>query len=375
VRALGHVPALDGLRGIAIALVLSVHVGDELLPGGRLGVDLFFVLSGFLITSLLVTEWHATNAISLRAFYRRRALRLFPALFMMLGVYVLVASALALSGRGDLGSSVTAAGLGAVYAYNLAAGYFGFMSDGLGHLWSLGQEEQFYLLWPPVLLLALYSRSRPRLLIAGLWAFVLGLLAWRIWLVFGGASGARLYTPDTHSDPILIGCLAGLLYSFGYATRVPRAVAYLCLGTSVAIIATFVEVNSNHHMFGRPLFATAVAIILLAVTLDARWWFTRLMTVRPLRGLGTISYGLYLWHFPIFFALGWEFGLPLSIAVALVSYRFVELPFLRRKTREPRGGLVAADSTTPAAGAAPARPTRWPLLGSPPPSPAPPRSG
>ncbi len=251
-RALGHVPALDGLRGIAIALVLSVHVGDEFLPGGRLGVDLFFVLSGFLITSLLVTEWHATNAISLRAFYRRRALRLFPALFTMLGVYVLVASALGLSGRGDLGSSLTAAGLGAFYVYNLAAGYFGFMSDGLGHLWSLGQEEQFYVLWPPVLLLALRRRARPRSLIAGLWALIVALLAWRVWLVFGGASGARLYTPDTHSDPILIGCLAGLLYSFGRVTRIPRAVAYIGLATSVAIIATLVEVNPTHHMFGRP---------------------------------------------------------------------------------------------------------------------------
>jgi len=163
------------------------------------------------------------------------------------------------------------------------------------------------------------------------WALLVALICWRLWLVFGGASGGRLYTPDTHSDPILIGCFAGLLYSFGRTTRVPRAVAYLCLGTSVTIIATLVEVNSIHHMFGRSLFATAVATILLSVTLDCPWWFTRLMTVRPLRGLGTISYGLYLWHFPIFFALGWEFGLPLSIAVALVSYRFVELPFLRRK--------------------------------------------
>ncbi|MDQ3671196.1 MAG: acyltransferase [Actinomycetota bacterium] len=364
----GYVPALDGVRGIAIALVLSVHVGDEFLPGGRLGVDLFFVLSGFLITSLLVTEWHATHAISLRAFYRRRALRLFPALFTMLGVYVLVASALALSGRGDLGSSVTAAGFGALYTYNLAAGYFGFMSEGLGHLWSLGQEEQFYLLWPPVLLLTLLClRARPQSLIVGLWVFVIALLAWRIWLVFGGASGARLYTPDTHSDPILIGCLAGLLYSFGHVTRVPREVAYFCLGTSVAIIATLVEVNSTHHMFGRPLFATAVAIILLAVSLDPRWWLTRLLTVRPLRGLGTISYGLYLWHFPIFFALGWRLGLPISVAVALVSYRFVELPFLRRKTRAPRAQLApAADAA--AASAAPPRRTGWPLLGSPPPN-------
>jgi peptidoglycan/LPS O-acetylase OafA/YrhL len=336
VLRLGHVPALDALRGVAILLVLMAHMGgeNELLPGGRLGVDLFFVLSGFLITSLLLTEWSEKGKVSLRAFYRRRALRLVPALLAMLAAYVAVSGVLSLFGRTDTVHTLTGAALGALYLINLASAFFEFDAPpGLGHLWSLGQEEQFYLLWPPVLLATLWLRARPQILIVGLYALIVALGVWKASLIFDDNLARRFYAPDTHSDPILIGCLAGLGYSFGRIRRLPATVVWPSLAVTILVIATLVEPNARHHLFTRPIFAFAAAALILACVLEPGSRFVQLVNVRLLRGLGRISYGLYLWHLPIFALVGWKFGLPASIAVALLSYRYVELPFLRRKRR------------------------------------------
>jgi peptidoglycan/LPS O-acetylase OafA/YrhL len=333
-RHLGHVAALDALRGIAILLVIGTHA-DSLVPGGALGVDLFFVLSGFLITSLLLSEWGRTGAVGLGSFYRRRALRLLPALGLMLAIFVAASTALTLLGsRADLEGALRGAVYGIAYVVNIVEATNGYSHDGLQHLWSLGQEEQFYVLWPPVLVLALRLRVGPRAIALALAALATCFTIEQAALLLSDAPQARvLLAPDSHSPPILLGCLAGVVFSAGLVRRVPLTVASIWVGLGCAGVY-FVGLDSFHaYAVGFPLFAVAATVVVLAAALHPSWWFVRLVNQRPLRWLGKISYGLYLWHWPIFFVVGWQLGLPLSIAVAALSYRYVELPFLRMKTR------------------------------------------
>ena len=326
VRNLGHVPALDGLRGIAILLVLGVHV-KEIVPGGLLGVDLFFVLSGFLITSLLLNEHAATGTISLPAFYRRRALRLFPAFVVMIGVFLAL---VAIFSRDELGQSAIAAGFGITYLANIAQAAGGlFDAAELTPLWSLATEEQFYLLWPPILFLTLRRGVSTRTIIGALALLALASCAWRIVLLSNGATTGRVWlAPDSHADPILIGCVAGVVYTTARFQRL--RFAELALIISAGIIAMSGWGRPEMHGLLLP-FVIACAIVMLAVALDPNWWFSRILAVPPLRYLGRISYGLYLWHVPILLAFGWKVGLPLAVIVAALSHRFVEKPFLRRK--------------------------------------------
>ena len=329
VRELGHVPALDGLRGIAILLVLAVHT-RTLLPGGRLGVDLFFVLSGFLITVLLVQEWGRGGSISLRAFYRRRMLRLAPAMAVLLAFYAVVFGLI----RDDDGwqKSVT---YGALYVYNAAWSWFGHDGLGANHLWSLAAEEQFYLVWPLTLMLLLARAVSPKAIIAALLVLALAVATWRGIIAQSVHSGPRMYGPDVHSDPLILGCVAGLLYGFGIARRVPLAVASVWVVIGAVIVMRVATATEQYHAYLVPIFAVSVAMVLLACTLHGEWWFARLASIAPLRWFGRISYGLYLWHFPLYALLGWKLGAPAAIVVAALSYRYVELPFLRQRHRVP----------------------------------------
>lgn len=327
-RTLGHVPALDGLRGIAILLVLAVHA-DGLIPGGWFGVDLFFVLSGFLITSILIGEWGAKGRISLSDFYRRRGLRLFPALALMLGVYVL------------LGGDRLAALYGATYSMNVVRAAGVVVPDGMEHLWSLAAEEQFYLVWPPILYLALRRGVTPKMLATALLLVIVAAMTWRAVLASSAPHYRLVLGPDTHADPILIGCIAGLAFSFRFVSRVPSWLASAAL-VPASVLVAFLGYRHFTSAYGlaTPAFALACAVVVLACVLHRNWWFGRLVNRAPLRYLGRISYGVYLWHLPLYFALGWEVGLPLALAISALSYRYVEQPFLRRK--RPRAHIAQA---------------------------------
>jgi hypothetical protein len=204
VKRLGYAPALDGLRGVAIALVMLHHA--DVLPGGYIGVDVFFVLSGFLITTLLLEERAAQGRISLRGFYRRRARRILPALITLLLGYLVV---VALAG----GSGIRAVALGGFFTGNAVQAFANpnpLAQNGLGlaHLWSLAEEEQFYLLWPVVLILL----ARTRRLIPALATILAVALVWRGVLAAEGASFYRIYYgPDTHADGLLAGALLAAL--------------------------------------------------------------------------------------------------------------------------------------------------------------------
>ena len=161
-RALGHIPALDGIRGLGLVLVVATHAllafggqHKEALPGGFIGLDAFFVLSGFLITSLLLGEQVRNGRISLRGFYRRRALRLLPALFLLLAVHGFYAIATNLPMNKEITSNLVV--LGYVTNWYRATGHV--MALGMGHLWSLAVEEQFYFVWPMIIVRRSMSKS------------------------------------------------------------------------------------------------------------------------------------------------------------------------------------------------------------------------
>jgi peptidoglycan/LPS O-acetylase OafA/YrhL len=362
-RALGHVPALDGVRGVAVLLVVGLHLGfllrpsfGGLFPGGFLGVDLFFVLSGFLITSLLVAERARTGRIDLPRFYLRRAYRLLPALVALLAAHALW------SGYVDipLATEVKAQLSVLLYASNFVQSAGFDMPRELVHTWTLSVEEQFYLVWPALILL-LVSRIRSRQVIAGL--IVAGIVASalvRLWIWrYGSGYPAAYMRIDARADGLLVGALC----AFAWRWRVVPAPVAKVAGTAglvgLGLLALLWDPRSE-SMFegGYTLVALAGgAVILAALTED--WAPLPAFDWAPLRAVGRVSYGLYLWHVPCIYAVEREMGgqpglvqaivaLALSALATFLSWRFVEQPFLRRKARMRPVALQPASSTPPA---------------------------
>jgi peptidoglycan/LPS O-acetylase OafA/YrhL len=359
---LGYRPALDGLRGLAVALVLSIHFFGW-PPGGFLGVDLFFVLSGFLITVLLVEEWGLTGGVSLSRFYRRRFLRLFPALAALVVVHLLYLVVRPLIGEqtgfGSVGLDRFVGALaGPFYLQNIALAFDLPLRSELGHLWSLALEEQFYLLWPPVLLVMLKGRLSPRRMAWGLVIAIGMVCAWRLWLSIAEVSKDRIYyAPDTRFDSILVGCLGGLWFvhaSIDARLAAAPRIARLA-GISLAIIgATLIASEYLWAVYfggGFTVLAVLSVLVILHAVLSDDDRLVGVLRARPLVWLGRLSYSLYLWHFFVILAME-QFvvsfiGDPsrfervalgaveivLSVGLAVASYQLVERRFLRRKRR------------------------------------------
>jgi peptidoglycan/LPS O-acetylase OafA/YrhL len=332
----GHLPALDGLRGVAILLVFSVHCFGW-PKGGHLGVDLFFILSGFLITTLLLEEHSATGRISLRAFYARRARRLLPALALLLAVYVAIDAA-----KGHNG--LKAAAVGGLYIANLVEA-FGrhpgvLTNSGLDHLWSLAQEEQFYLVWPVFVPIVALVRRPVRLL-----AVVLGfLVAYRIALAVNGAPHRRLYNgPDTHADGLVAGAMVAFLLARRPQIVTPRLKLLAVAALPIAVDALMVRApSSGWDAFALPIIEAACVVILVAALTIPAW--ATVLSWSPLRWFGRISYSLYLWHFMLIWAFNGHHRLipaVLSIAIAYGSTRWIEEP-IRRRGRVSSRTLPAA---------------------------------
>jgi len=336
-----RVPALDGLRGVAILLVLTYHCFTH-PSGGFYGVDLFFVLSGFLITSLLIGELAQTGRVDLRAFYVRRARRLLPALmtFLVVVALILVASPRVLVG--DVASVL-------FYATNIvrAAGDSHSLPL-IGHLWSLAEEEQFYVLWPAALLLML--RRWPARLAPALVAILVALIGYRLGLLLSGAAHQRLYfAPDSHADPLIVGCLLATIWR----TRrlvVPgwiAALAAIVLGTLAAVSMPY---TGWSLAVGLPVVSVASAILTAAAT-DPSSVVARVLCFQPLVWLGLISYSLYIWQ-QLVFKLSGENGLiafPSSILVAFISYRYVEARFRRPRRSQRLEQIPGTEAVQPSA--------------------------
>lgn len=349
---LGYRRNLDGVRGFAILLVLLDHgkiIGDGF---GFIGVNTFFVLSGFLITSLLIEEYDASGKISFRFFYLRRALRLLPALIAMLVAFVIFVFLVDPHKRAVRELYEAFAAL--FYFTNWAEIYQMGRHISLAHTWSLSIEEQFYFIWPVMLWGFLRSSTRSSLLCWIMLGIFLSVLV-RIGLLVGGVNNLsgnvlsinqwRLFAgTDTRADSLLLGSFAAVLVSSNFLPRQPwfkktlalaaiiSGAGLLVLGASAVDLPLLISVGWLFaSLFGMGLIVHAAATDGLTA-----WILGNVSLVF----IGQISYGLYIWHFPILVAmqqhnLPWQHLLYLIpvFAVALLSYYFIERPFLKLKHR------------------------------------------
>ena len=358
-RSIAYQPPLDGLRGVAVIAVLLFHSGH--LQGGFLGVDLFFTLSGFLITSLLLAEHDATGGVSLTGFWSRRARRLLPALYLVLAATVAYA---ALFARPDSLSRIRGDALAALaYVANwhsIASGsnYWDRFAapSPLEHLWSLAVEEQFYIVWPLVVLAVMAWRGR-RTLLALTVALTLGSATLMAVLATGGGSPSRVYFgTDTRAASILVGAVVALVVvrPGRDAPRLGRPAALALTGLAVvagvalALAWATVDGATSERLYqgGFLLHALGVAVLIVAVTLLPTGPLARGLGVEPLRLVGLISYGLYLWHWPLYLVLTtsrtglseWRLTalrLAVTVVLAVASYLLVERPIRGGALRGP----------------------------------------
>ncbi len=343
-RRLGYHKALDGLRAFAVVAVLIYHLHLPHTGGGFLGVDIFFALSGFLITSLLIEEQLIHGAVSLRKFYARRAYRLAPALLGLL-VFALV---VARFGDAKLTES-TWFGLpfALTYTTNWAATITGRSLGLFQHTWSLAIEEQFYMLWPPLLVWWMLRKQSARTIMTKLGVAIGAGATWTAWLWHQNPSIDRVYYPlDTRASELLIGAFGAVAWMYS-SKRLPRFCKWIApagLGCVAVAMAFAVTGDGWLYPYGLTLVAvlSTAAVIAIVAFPDTR--FNRLLSAAPLRHLGKISYGLYVWHFPVYelaqlrgVKLPVRYLVPMELAgsylLAVASYRWIEQPFLRRKAR------------------------------------------
>ncbi len=362
VRGLSHHPGLDGARGVAILLVLGQHAPTKPLANGFVGVTVFFCLSGYLITTLLVRELQ-TGTIDVRAFYRRRAARLVPALVTVIGVTVVVL----LIDRRDLGVGQVLAPAGAAVTYSTSlfdwSGHFFATRDYFNYTWSLSVEEQFYLVWPFVLLWG-YRRS-PRLFAALVVSLVGITLALDLYLGLSRAVkfDAHEYVgSDTNALPILVGSLLAIVVLNEWLPRTLPRLAPWALG-AVVLLLVLGHRNDAYHPSLVIVAGTALTLVMLiGVVVRPRSAVGSLLSVAPMRWLGERSYSIYLWNvlarIAILHVLGHTFvgdlvWIAMFVVLAEVSFRFVERPlrvrFARRRVLPTFAVLAPIGASVPRA--------------------------
>ena len=354
----GYMPALDGLRALAVLGVMAYHGGVSFLPAGFFGVDAFFVLSGFLITTLLVTEWGGAGHIALRAFWARRARRLLPALLVMLVFVALYARFVAAPGTypGLRFDGIAALFYSANWRF-IASGTSYFVQNGpvspLLHTWSLAIEEQFYILWPLVVLVIMRARRRssPRALATLMAVSIAGAVASAIemGIVFdpAGDPTRAYFGTDTHAQCLLVGAAlaagVALWRRGGVRPLSTRARRGLEVGGLAGVAASAWAWSQLHYgqtfVFrgGFLVVSLSVAAVILSAVLHPGGVVARGLSWSPLRFIGRISYGMYLWHFPLDIALtGGRTGVQgtalfalrtaVTVAVSALSFYALERP-------------------------------------------------
>ena len=358
----GFRPELEGLRAVAIGLVVAYHAGIQQIHGGYVGVDVFFVLSGFLITGLIVRELRATGRIDLPRFYARRARRLLPAAFAAIsGTLVLSVLLLPRLRIPDIAGDAAAS---ALYVSNIrfalqATDYLAseLPPSPLLQFWSLGVEEQFYLFWPAILLLAARAfpgdSARPRQLGLVVAFIAVGSFALSLALTTVSQPWAFFSLP-TRAWELAVGGLLAL--GAERLARLPRRVAGATIAVGLALIATaglVLQASTPYPGTAVLLPAVGAALVIAGGGAGIGTLPIRLLTLGPMRYLGRISYSLYLWHWPILVlpAEAIDGQLPpierlglvgLSVVVAVASQRWIENPFHRGRLVSRRVGRTLA---------------------------------
>ena len=388
----GHLRGLDGIRALSVLAIIAFHSGLSWIPGGYYGVDAFFVLSGFLITTLLVGEWGTSGTIGLRRFWARRARRLLPALFLLVAVIGIVMATL--PGVFSTPHAFANALSTLFYAsnwYQIHAGvpYFSLSSQPSPwvHTWSLAIEEQFYLVWPIVVLLVLglgtrggggrrapidpERAKRRRLHLLFLLVFVGALVSAALMahLAPHGYDARAYYGTDTRAQALLVGAAIAVgLTLWGRAARRPRC-ARLASGLAVAGVAgtaalwaTTSETSTFAFRGGFLAASLAAGAVVLGCAVAPRSLVVRLLELPPLPQLGRISYGIYLWYWPTLLVtsdrrLDWgtyqlfALRVVLTVAIAALSYELVEKPIRYGALRRWRMATVAPVGVAAALGA------------------------
>ena len=350
-RWIADQPALDGLRGVAVAGVLLFHAGFSWAVGGFLGVSTFFTLSGFLITSLLIRERHTTGSIRLRSFWARRFRRLMPAALLTLGLIVLYGVFAATPEQlQNLRADVLAAlGYGANWRFLFSGQSYAqlFSSPSpVEHFWSLAIEEQFYLVFPLIAVGVLaVARGSRRALGVTLAVLAIGSVLLTVALYKPGGDTSRVYYgTDTRAVELLVGALLAVLFSRRLVVKkyIPRLIVLL-LGTAALVATVVVWVTTDQYSTwlyqgGLAVYALGSAAIIAAALQPGL--VRNVLSVAPLRWLGRISYGVYLIHWPVYLWLSpgrtglgpWPLFLlraGVTVALAVASYRLVEQPIRR----------------------------------------------
>jgi peptidoglycan/LPS O-acetylase OafA/YrhL len=344
-RSLGQIPALDGLRAVAALAVLGFHAKIPGFANGDIGVDIFFSLSGFLITSILISRSGPWSPINFRDFYRRRALRLLPAYFAVVAACVVVEC------FADYGGTFKGAAVSSLYLANWTIAATDTGLGTLGHMWSLSIEEQFYVVWP-VLLALLLRRLRwnatavlaaVAALVLAAWLMIVGLV-----LVDAPARIASNATPTRAVELLIGGMLAIYIATPGLSGTLARcragsgvsAAGVAACGLLLALIPWSGTSESVNSLALWPVIALLTCTVIYA-SIRAATPLTAPLSGRFMTGVGKRSYGLYLWHFPVLVIIDTRWGLDtwgprlagiaVTAIVVLLSYRFIERPFLERK--------------------------------------------
>jgi peptidoglycan/LPS O-acetylase OafA/YrhL len=369
-RAFGYVPALDGVRALSLVGILLFHSNFPWARGGFLGVTVFFTLSGFLITSLLLSERERTGSISLRAFWVRRARRLAPAVLVLFAIVAAMLANDVLTPKASIaGDAIATAGWSANWRFVLSGQSYGDMFSQptpFQHMWSLAVEEQFYLLFPGLLLLLLGRSERLHRWRAAL--VVLGCVGLSTWLCaflsHPGAVERSYYGTDTRMAEPFVGVLLALLLTRAGGIRPLHRYARIALDVAAvgALVGLALLVRGYgqyaHSLYtGGLLLVAVLSAVLLAGVTQPGSLVGKVLGLQPLAFIGKISYGGYVFHWPIYLWLseqrtglsGWSlFALRCSVTllVAVVSYALVEEPVRLAKKLHVSIALPAWAATT-----------------------------
>ncbi|WP_342419070.1 acyltransferase family protein [Paenibacillus sp. FSL H8-0168] len=361
-----YMPGLDGLRALAVIAVIVYHLNPDWLPGGLLGVGVFFTLSGYLITDILVSQWDTYHSFKMKDFWLRRARRLLPAMLTVVAVIVLCSLLFDPSRLTALRGDVPAA---LVYMSNWwfifhQVSYFESFGppSPLGHLWSLAVEEQFYILWP--LLLALGLKFMPKRIVLAGWVTCLALISALLMAVIyvPGSDPSRVYYgTDTRGFALLIGAALALVWPSGKLKEQASAKARMLLDSIGAISLLLLchwawasnEYDPSLYRGGLLGIALVTAIVVAALAHPVSH-LGRLLGIKPLRWIGARSYGLYLWHVPVItlttpqvdtdgvHVLRIILQLLATVLLASLSFKYIEEPIRHGGFRHWTTGIRSA---------------------------------